>query len=137
MSSKTSSVIFLILLFNPTFGFPQSSSVEEAKFLSPLENAVVYEINMARTAPKDYASLLEQCRKYYDKRILRLPGKTPILIKEGVRAVVEAIRFLHSLQPLPPLIPSEGMSLGARDHVKDQQAPANTRGVMEVNPRIE
>ena len=127
MFSKTSLMILLILLFNPIFGSPQSRSGEEAKFLSPLENSVVREINMARTAPKDYASLLEQCRKYYNKKILRLPGKTPILTKEGVRAVVEAIRFLHSLQPLPPLIPSEGMSLGARDHVKDQGSAGSSQ----------
>jgi uncharacterized protein YkwD len=120
MFSKTSLMIFLILLLSFTVGFPQSIVSEDAKFLSPLENSVVREINMARTAPKDYASLLEQSKKYYDKKILRLPGKTPILTKEGVKSVNEAIRFLHSLQPLPPLIPSKGMSLGARDHVKDQ-----------------
>jgi uncharacterized protein YkwD len=127
MFSKTLSTIFLILLFSPTVGFPQSSVGGNAKFFSPLENAVVYEINMARTAPKDYASLLKQCRKYYDKKILRLPGKTPILTKEGVRAVDEAIRFLRSLQALPPLIPSKGMSTGARDHVKDQGSLGNSQ----------
>jgi uncharacterized protein YkwD len=113
-------VILLIFLSSPVVGSPESRSVEEAKFYSPLEDKVVYEINMARTAPKDYASLLERRRKFYDKKILRLPGETPILTKEGVRAVVEAIRFLHSIQPLPPLIPSKGMSSGAKDHVKDQ-----------------
>jgi len=115
-------IISLILLFTSAVGFSQPGKIGDAKFLSPLENAVVYEINMARTAPKDYASLLEQCRKYYDRKILRLPGETPILTKEGVRAVDEAIRFLHSIQPLPPLIPSKGMSLGAKDHVKDQES---------------
>jgi len=120
-------MIFLILLFSPFWGSPQSSSVEEAKFLSPLENALVYEINMARTAPKDYASLLEQYRKYYDKKILRLPGETPILTKEGVRVVVEAIRFLHSIQPLPPLIPSKGMSSGAKDHARDQGSSGSSQ----------
>ena len=120
MFSKTSLMIFLILLFSPSFGSPQSRSGEDAKFLSPLENSVVHEINMARTAPKNYASLLKQYRKYYDKKILRRPEKTPILTKEGMRAVDEAIRFLRSLQPLPSLIPSKGMSSGARDHVKDQ-----------------
>jgi uncharacterized protein YkwD len=113
-------MIFLILLFSPTIGFPQSSVGKDAKFLSPLENAVVYQINMARTAPKDYASLLEPFRKYYDRKILRLPGETPILTKEGVRAVDEAIRFLHSMKSIHPLTPSKGMSLGARNHVKDQ-----------------
>ena len=120
LSSKISSVIFAVLLFSPFVGSPQSGGIEEVKFLSPLENAVVYEINMARTAPKDYSSFLEQCKKYYDKKFVRLPGETPILTKEGVGAVVEAIRFLRSVKPLPPLNPSKGMSSGAKDHVKDQ-----------------
>jgi len=120
-------MIFLILLFSPFWGSPQSSSVEEAKFLSPLENALVYEINMARTAPKDYASLLEQYRKYYDKKILRLPGETPILTKEGVRVVVEAIRFLHSMKSIYPLTPSKGMSSGAKDHARDQGSSGSSQ----------
>ena len=120
-------IISLILLFISAVGFSQPGKIEEAKFLSPLENAVVYEINMARTAPKDYASLLEQRRKYYDRKILRLPGETPILTKEGVRAVDEAIRFLRSIQPLPPLIPSKGMSSGAKDHVKDQGSAGSSQ----------
>jgi len=120
-------MIFLVLLFSPTVGFLQSSVGGDAKFLSPLENSVVREINMARTAPKDYASLLEQCRKYYNKKILRLPRKTPILTKEGVRAVDEAIRFLHSMKSIHPLIPSKGMSLGARDHVKDQGSAVSSQ----------
>ena len=121
------SVFFLLFFFSPFIGFSQSRTVEEAKFLSPLENSVVYEINMARTAPKDYASLLEQYRKYYDRKILRLPGETPILTKEGVRAVDEAIRFLRSIQPFPPLIPSKGMSSGAKDHVKDQGSAGSSQ----------
>ncbi len=120
MSSKISSVILLILLSSPSVGSPQSSSVGGAKFLSSLENAVVHELNMARTAPGEYSSFLEQYKKYYDKKLLRLPGETPILTKEGVGAAVEAIRFLNSANPIYPLTPSKGMSLGARDHVTDQ-----------------
>jgi uncharacterized protein YkwD len=118
--SNISWVISLVLLFTSAVGFSQSRSVEEAKFLSPLENSVVREINMARTAPKDYASLLQQGKKYYDGKLLKLPRETPILTREGVGAVVEAIRFLHSMKSIYPLTPSKGMSLGAKDHVKDQ-----------------
>jgi len=113
-------IISLILLFTPAIGFSQPRKAGDAKFLSPLENAVVYEINKARTAPKDYSSFLEQYKRYYDKKLLKLPGQTPILTNEGVGAAVEAIRFLRSIKPLPPLNPSKGMSLGARDHVTDQ-----------------
>ena len=127
LSSKISSVILLILLFSPSIGSPRSSSVGEAKFLSSLENAVVHELNMARTAPKDYAFFLEQWKKYYDKKLLKLPGQTPILTNEGVGAVVEAIRFLRTAKPLPPLNPSKGMSSGARDHVTDQGPSGSTQ----------
>lgn len=121
------SVILLILLFSPSVGSSRSGSVGKAKFLSSLENAVVHELNMARTAPKDYASFLEQHKKYYAKKLLRLPGQTPIVTNEGVGAVVEAIRFLRSAKPLPPLNPSKGMSLGARDHVTDHGPSGSTQ----------
>ena len=114
LCSKISSVILLILLLSPSMGSPRSSSVGEAKFLSSLENAVVHELNMARTAPKDYSSFLEQYKKYYDKKLLRLPGQTPILTNEGVGAVVEAIRFLRSAKPLPSPEPFERYVLGSK-----------------------
>jgi uncharacterized protein YkwD len=114
-------------LFTSAVGFSQPGRIGDAKFLSPLENAVVHELNMARTAPKDYASFLEQYKKYYDKKLLKLPGQTPILTNEGVGAVVEAIRYLRSVKPLPPLNPSKGMSSGARDHVTDQGPSGSTQ----------
>jgi uncharacterized protein YkwD len=76
---------------------------------------------------QDYSSLLEQYKKYYDKKLLRLPGESPILTKEGAEAVTEAIRFLHSMKPIPPLSPSKGMSLGAKDHVKDQGSSGSSQ----------
>ena len=120
-------IFSLILLFTPAIGASQPRNARDAEFLSPLEHAVVSEINKARTAPKDYASLLEEYKKYYDKKLLKLPGETPILTKEGGRAVVEAIRYLRSIKPLPPLNPSKGMSSGARDHVEDQGSSGSTR----------
>ena len=120
-------VISLTLLFASAVGFSQPGRIGDARFLSPLENAVVHELNMARTAPKDYSSFLEQYKKYYDKKLLKLPGQTPILTNEGVGAVVEAIRFLRSAKPLPPLNPSKGMSSGARDHVTDQGPSGSTQ----------
>jgi uncharacterized protein YkwD len=127
LSCKISSVFLLILLFSPSVGSPQSFSVGDAKFLSPLEHAVVYEINRARTAPKDYSSLLEQYKRYYDKKLLKLPGETPILTKEGAGAVVEAVRYLRSIKPVLPLNPSKGMSSGARDHMTDKGSSGSSQ----------
>jgi uncharacterized protein YkwD len=109
----------LISLFTPTAGLPQSHKTSEVTYLSSLEKAVVNEMNLARTSPKEYLSLLEQFKKYYDGKLLKLPGETPILTKEGTSAVVEATRSLRSQKPVFPLSPSKGMTLGAKDHIRD------------------
>jgi uncharacterized protein YkwD len=109
----------LILLFTPTAALTQSNKTNEVSYLSPLEKAVVNEMNLARTSPKEYLSLLEQFRRYYDGKRLRLPGEPLILTKEGTSAVVEATRSLRSQKPVSPLSPSKGMTLGAKDHLRD------------------
>ena len=118
-NSHISLVICLAILFTPLPGLPQPNKVDKPDYLSPLEKAVVNEMNLARTSPKEYLSLLEQFRKVYDGKLLKLPGQTPILTKEGTSAVAEAIRSLHSRTPVSPLSPSKGMSLGAKDHIRD------------------
>jgi uncharacterized protein YkwD len=120
LQEKISLCLFLTFLSAPITGFAQPNKVDEADYLSSSEKSVVREINIARTAPKRYASSLEKWRAYYDAKLLKLPGEVPIQTKEGVGAVVEAIRYLRSQNPVPLLSPSKGMSLGARDHVKDQ-----------------
>ena len=117
--SNVSLFICLTLLFTPLPGLAQSIKVDKPDYLSPLEKAVVNEMNLARTSPKEYLSLLEQFKKYYDGKLLKLPGETPILTKEGTSAVVEAIRSLRSQKPVSPLSPSKGMTLGAKDHIRD------------------
>jgi uncharacterized protein YkwD len=114
-------ILFLcwIFLFTPTAGLTQSNKTIEVTYLSPLEKAVVNEMNLARTSPKEYLSLLEQFGKYYDGKLLKLPGEIPILTKEGTSALAGAIRFLRSLKPVSSLSPSKGMSSGAKDHIRD------------------
>ena len=118
-NSHISLVICLAILFTPLPGLPQPNKVDKPDYLSLLEKAVVNEMNLARSSPKEYLSLLEQFRKVYDGKLLKLPGQTPILTKEGTSAVAEAIRSLRSRTPVSPLSPSKGMSLGAKDHIRD------------------
>lgn len=95
--------------------------------LSALEQGIVVETNRARTNPTAYATEIQNMRRYYKGNLLELPGQTPILTTEGVKPVDEAIRFLKSTKPLPPLNVSRGLSLAAKDHVKDQ-GPKGTLG---------
>lgn len=111
--------ILLFLLFIPTIGSSQSLSGGYLPFLSPLEKEVFYEINRARRDPKGCASHLEKWKPYFDGNLLKFPDEIPIKTKEGWKAVDEAIRFLRSTRAMRPLTLYQGMSLGAKDHVKD------------------
>lgn len=88
--------------------------------LSAFEKGIIDETNLARKNPAAYAAQMQKIRQYYKGNRFELPGQIPILTQEGVKAVDEAINYLKSAKPLPPITASRGMSLGARDHVKDQ-----------------
>jgi uncharacterized protein YkwD len=96
-----------------------SAAATTASYLSRLEMEIVREHNLARSDPERYASFLEDLRQYFQGDRLERPGEIPIITQEGKKPVDEAIRFLRRSDPLPPVTPSEGMSLGARDHVRD------------------
>lgn len=90
-------------------------------YLSPVEQEVFSELNLARTHPKQYADYLNELRPYFNGNKLERPGKIILITREGVAAVDEAIAFLRATQPLPALRASRGLSLAAQAHVKDQQ----------------
>jgi uncharacterized protein YkwD len=89
-------------------------------YLSPLEQKVIAQMNLARTNPAAWAANLESRIGFYNGKMLQVPGEIPIRTNEGVKAVEEAIRFLRAARSLRPLKVSRGLSLAAKDHVKDQ-----------------
>jgi uncharacterized protein YkwD len=98
-----------------------------AESYAALERGVLDELNRVRSDPQDYAAGLERDLQYYHGNLFRRPGDDSALeTREGTAAVREAIRVLRQTKPMGTLLPSSGMTLGARDHVKDQ-AP---RGLM-------
>jgi uncharacterized protein YkwD len=82
--------------------------------------AVIRELNLARQNPALYATFVQELRARMEGNLLVLPGRTRIHTKEGTGALDEAIRFLQTTQPLPPLTLSRGMSRAAADHCADQ-----------------
>jgi uncharacterized protein YkwD len=79
-------------------------------------------MNLARQNPALYATFVQELRGRMNGNLLVLPGKTRIRTKEGTVALDEAIRFLQTTQPLPPLAVSPGMSRAAADHCADQSS---------------
>ena len=102
----------LPVLVPTTLDSPQS-------YLSPEEQAIFEETNRVRANPAAYAAELENLRQYFDGKLLKLPGQTPMETEEGVSAVEEAIQALKATKSMSVLSFSKGMSLGAKDHVND------------------
>jgi uncharacterized protein YkwD len=87
---------------------------------SRLEREILSEHNLVRSDPAQYAGFLREFKRRFDGRVVQVSPNVVRITSEGVRAVDEAIRFLHRTDPLPALRHARGMARGARDHVRDQ-----------------
>ena len=92
----------------------------KANYLSQLEKEVIAEMNKVRANPRSYIPIMKEYKKRFDGKKVSIRKGRYIVTNEGVAAVDEAIAFLSKQSPVSSLRPSKGMSLGARDHVKDQ-----------------
>jgi uncharacterized protein YkwD len=108
-----SAVALLILTASPALALEEEPSGDPAR-------AAIREMNLARQNPALYASFVQELRSKMNGNVMVLPGGTRVRTKEGTRALDEAIHFLRSTQPLPPLAFSRGMSRAAKDHCADQ-----------------
>ncbi len=105
------------------------AALSQAKALAPaarIEEAILAELNLARTQPATYAGILREYRSYIRGKLLERPGEIPVALREGVKAVDEAIAFLERRKPIAPLTMSRGLSAAAADHARDQGKTGQT-----------
>jgi hypothetical protein len=111
---------------------PQSRGADAAgdyrqpSWFSPLEAAVLEELNYARTRPAEYADILREFRLHVSGGLLSYPGRVPVRFTEDKKAVDEAIAFLERQKPLVALLASQGLSRAARDLAADQGRTGKT-----------
>ncbi|MEA5573017.1 CAP domain-containing protein [Calothrix sp. UHCC 0171] len=95
-------------------------ALSHANYLSQLEKEVIVEMNKVRRNPNSYIPLMEEYKTRFQGNRVRVGKRQVMITKEGIAVVNEAIEFLKQQAPVSELSPSQGMSLGARDHAKDQ-----------------
>lgn len=134
LSHKMHKTLFLIFLNLANISFasgPNSANplntAANAEYLSPLEKEIVYEINLFRSNPAQYAEkYVAPLAKYYKGKILSYPGDLPIKTVEGVSALHECVRELKKVKPLPLLYPNLTLTRAAEDHSADQSRTGKT-----------
>lgn len=94
--------------------------LSQAHYLSQLEKEVIIEMNKVRKNPQSYIPILEEYKKNFQGNKVKIGPRKYMMTKEGVAVVDETIAFLKAQNPVGELSPSQGMSLGAKDHVNDQ-----------------
>ncbi|MGQ8338163.1 CAP domain-containing protein [Sunxiuqinia sp. A32] len=98
------------------------NTAEKAVYLKQYEKDIILEINKVRSDPARYATeYLEPLRSTFDGLKFTYPGEIPLKTREGVVALNECIQALKTAESAPALLPSKGLSQGAKLLVNDQK----------------
>lgn len=109
---------FLTPFLSPSRTFASPSTLQGVSAA-----AIIDELNLARQNPVLYAGFIEQMRSSYAGTV-RLSGASTLRTHQGIRALDEAIRFLRTAQPKPPLALSSGLCQAAAEHCRDRAGGA-------------
>lgn len=91
-----------------------SATARELEALRALEDAIVAELNRLRSNPAAYAEDLAGFGKLYRGDTVTVPGYMAVRTREGTAAVDDAVAVVTSVEPMPLLARSPGLSRAAR-----------------------
>lgn len=95
-------------------------NTQTAISLSRVERSIIGEMNRARSNPPAYRQVLLNWRKRFSGKKAKLSNRVFLITQEGTPAIDEAIQFLQKTRPVSTLKFSRGLTLAARDLVRDQ-----------------
>lgn len=102
---------------------PNMAALPVAPSVQSVEQAVLVELNRARTDPAAFARTLRDVRGYYRGNVLARPGAdATYLTQEGVVPVDEAIAFVGRETARAPLASATVLAAAAADHQAEQRA---------------
>ncbi len=132
LKTKILTLIIFSLFFNSvlakkTGNDNRLNTAENVNYLSPFEKEIIYEINLFRSNPSQYAkNYIAPLSKNYKGKMLYYPNDKPLKTKEGVRALNECVRELKKAKQLSIVYPKPGLTKAAEDHVNDQSKTGKT-----------
>lgn len=103
----------------------QTTKVAANDGMSTEERELLSEINLVRTNPQSYIAYLEKLKPFFHGKQYKTPTLS-VTTEEGWSAVEDAIKFLRSARPVPPLTRSSGMCQASVSFVKSQGASGAT-----------
>ena len=99
---------------------------------------LVNEINRVRVNPSSYVDRIENCKAYFNGKILKMPdSNVGIKTQEGVDAYDECIQFLRSAEPSEETTPSKGLTKIANELLTVVQRDPTQIGSVDMNEIID
>ena len=100
---------------------PAMNTASGVSYLNNLEKEIIYELNLARTNPAQYAeNFIRPLIEVFEGKLMHYPNQIPIMTKEGKRAVEECIKTMKKATAVGVLNPNERISEAANDLVSFQ-----------------
>ena len=105
---------------NENWNIELLDTARKISYLTSVEKDIILELNKVRSDPKKYAELyIKPMLQYFDGYLYIEPGKEKAT-HEGLISAEECYQELIKMEKRTLLFSEHGLSLGAKDHVKDQ-----------------
>ena len=99
---------------------------------------LVHEINKVRANPSSYVGIIEECKGYFNGKILKRPNSNVgIKTQEGADAYEECAKFLRTAESADETLPSKGLTKIANELLEVVQKDASQINTVDMSAIID